>query len=141
MTDNSTNNLDATICQHLQRAQALQNTDLVDKNYSLSNDLQEVHAQMAVVLAQNRLLKERLSGLPLDFSLKSANADVPMEEDNEEAVLLIRGGGYAMHSSRLDSVLFFVDDALLQDAATPTPCFPILCGWAQSSGLSSSGIC
>ena len=38
-TGNSTNNTDATICQHTLKAIALSNIKLVDKNYTLEKDL------------------------------------------------------------------------------------------------------
>jgi hypothetical protein len=46
----------------MQRAQALRNINLVNRNYALSTDLHDAQAQMAVVVAQNRLLKGQLSG-------------------------------------------------------------------------------
>jgi hypothetical protein len=52
-TRNSTNNSDATTRLHRQRANALQNIVLVDKNYALENNLHEAQAQMAAIVAQN----------------------------------------------------------------------------------------
>ena len=133
-TGNFNNNSDATTRRHTQRAQALQNIDLVDRNYALSNDLHDAQAQMAAIVAQNRLLQGQLSGSSGDPP--AADADVPMGVDNEEAVLSIRGGGYPTRASPAESVLFYVDDALLLNTAVPTSCLPLLRGLAQGNGLS-----
>ena len=61
-TGNSTNNSDATTRLHTQRATALKSIALVDKNYALENNLHEAQAQMAAIVAQNKLLQEQLSG-------------------------------------------------------------------------------
>jgi hypothetical protein len=60
-TGNSTNNSTATIRQHTMCAKALRNIDLVDKNYTLQNDLAVIQDQMASILAQDQLLQEQLS--------------------------------------------------------------------------------
>jgi hypothetical protein len=61
-TGNSTNNSDAPPRLHTQRATALKTIVLVDKNYALENNLHEAQAQMAAIVAQNKLLQEELSG-------------------------------------------------------------------------------
>jgi hypothetical protein len=50
---NSTNNSEATICQHALWKKALKNIELVDNNYHLENDLYETQGKMASILAQN----------------------------------------------------------------------------------------
>jgi hypothetical protein len=73
---NSTNNSDATTRLHTQRANALKNIALVDKNYALENDLHEVKAQMAAIVAQNaNELQEQLSGSHLCATVDSKDAN------------------------------------------------------------------
>jgi hypothetical protein len=61
-TGNSANNSNATTWLHTRWATALKTIALVDKNYALENDLYEAQAQMAAIVAQNKLLQEQLSG-------------------------------------------------------------------------------
>jgi hypothetical protein len=121
-TGNSTNNSDATTRLHTQRATALKTIELVDKNNALENNLHEAQAQMAAIVAQNKLLQEQLSGSHYRPTVNSESADpgsphadpitVPMEVEEGEA-MQIRGGGVppsASHPSPAGSVLFYVDD-------------------------------
>ncbi len=133
-TGNSTNNSDTTTRLYTQWATALKTIALVDKNYALENDLHEAQAQMAAIVAQNKLLQEQLSGshYHLTVNSESANPDsphadpltVPMEVEAGEA-MQIRGGGVplsASHPSPAGSVLFYVDDTdLMGDTSAGLP--------------------
>ncbi len=60
-TGNSTRNSQATIRQHTLQDKAVQNIDLVGKNYALESSLHETQGQMAAILAQNQTLQEWLA--------------------------------------------------------------------------------
>jgi hypothetical protein len=62
-TGNSTNNSDATTCQHTLWAKALKTIKLIDRNYTLENNLVNTQDKMAVIVAQNLLLQEQLAAL------------------------------------------------------------------------------
>jgi hypothetical protein len=87
-TGNSTNNSDATTRLHTHRATALKTIALVDKNYALENNLHEAQAQMAAIVAQNKLLQE-LSGSHHRPMVNSKYAD----PDSPLADPLTRRGG------------------------------------------------
>ncbi len=89
LTGNSTNNSDATTRLHTQRATALKSIALVDKNYALENNLHEAQAQMAAIVAQNKLLQEQLSGSDYRPMVNSEYAD----PDSPLADPLTRCGG------------------------------------------------
>jgi hypothetical protein len=88
-TGNSTNNSNATTRLHMQRATALKTIVLADKNYALENDLHEAQAQMAAIVAQNKLLQEQLSGSHHRATVDSEYAD----PDSPLANPLTRRGG------------------------------------------------
>ena len=94
-TGKSTNNSNATTRLHTQRANALKNIALVDKNYAQENNLHEAQAQMAAIVAQNRLLQEQLFGSHLCATVDSKNAN----PDSLSANLLPRRGGQLPHGA------------------------------------------
>jgi hypothetical protein len=91
-TGNSTNNSEATVRQHTLRAKALGNIDLVDRNYTLENDLRDTQGRMLALLAQNAFLQGQLT-TPSRFdgeALASSQDGVAMRD---ESPIAIRGGG------------------------------------------------
>jgi hypothetical protein len=50
----------ATIRQHTIRTKALTKIALVDKNYTLENNLNDTQVKMAAMIAQNKLLQDQL---------------------------------------------------------------------------------
>jgi hypothetical protein len=57
-TGNSTNNFDATTCQHTLRVKALKSIELIDRNYTLENYLVNTQDKIAAIVTQNLLLRE-----------------------------------------------------------------------------------
>jgi hypothetical protein len=62
-TDNSSNNSDATTHQHTLCAKALKSIELIDRNYTLENNLVDTKAKTAMIIAQILLLQEQLAAL------------------------------------------------------------------------------
>jgi hypothetical protein len=91
-TGNSTNNSEATVRQHTLRAKALRNIDLVDRNYTLENDLRDTQDRMSALLAQNALLQSQLA--PALLHQESASPS-PVNDESmlDDSPMEIRGGG------------------------------------------------
>ncbi len=86
---NFTNNSKATICQHQRQETALQTINLVDRNYTLESDLLEYQMQVAVILAQFKLLQDQVAAKQVDHKETDSEAS---GNDNEEGSSLIQGG-------------------------------------------------
>jgi hypothetical protein len=89
-TGNSTNNSEATIWQHTLLGKVLRNIDLVDRNYNLESDLLETQEKMAALLYQNKLLQGQLAA---QYTVHAKTDSYGQEDDFEEELALIRGGG------------------------------------------------
>ena len=102
-TGNSTHNSEGTVRQHTLRAKALQNIDLVDRNYTLENDLRDTQDRMSALLAQNALLQSQLAStsLPQVSSPSGSHDDEAMLDDTP---MDIRGGGGENEDSSADSL-------------------------------------
>jgi hypothetical protein len=121
-TGNSTNNLEATICQHTLQEKALKNIELEDKNYHLENDLHETQGKMVSILAQNQLLQEQL----LAFNQGPSHSKFLMAPNNKasdkDIPMSICGGGVASHPQ----VPFRCDNSVLLDATSASLMKPAL---------------
>jgi hypothetical protein len=122
-TGDSTNNLEATICQHTLQEKALKNIELEDKNYHLENDLHETQGKMVSILAQNQLLQEQL----LAFNQGPSPPVFPMAPNNEasdkeDVPMSIHGGGVSSHSQ----VPFWCDNSILLVATSASLTEPAL---------------
>ena len=77
------------------RANALKTIALVDKKYALENNLHKAQAQMAAIVAQNKLLQEQLSD-------SHPRATVDSEDTNPDSPFvnpLPRRGGQFPHGA------------------------------------------
>jgi hypothetical protein len=136
-TGNSTNNLEATICQHTLRKKVLRNIELVNKNYHLEKNLHEMQGKMASILAQNQLLQKQL----LVFNQLPSHSAFLMAPNNgasdkEDVPMSIHGGGVTSHPQfpfRSDSSILLaaistslMEPALLviEDTGRPGSNFP-----------------
>ncbi len=70
-TGNSTNNSGAMIRQHTLKEKALKNIHLINKNYTLENTLHDTQKMVASIVAQNKLLQDKLAALNLSSSVRA----------------------------------------------------------------------
>ncbi len=98
LTGISTNNSEATICQHQQQEQALRTINLVDRNYTLESDLLESQLQVAAILAQLKLLQDQVAAKQVDHKETGSEA---CGNDNEEGPYSIRGDTTHALSARI----------------------------------------
>jgi hypothetical protein len=116
-TGNSTNNSEATICQHTLQEKALKIIELVNKIYHPENNLHETQDKMASILAQNKLLQEQLLAFNQELSppvvLTAPNNEA---REKEDVPMSIRGGGgtshYQVSQQTNDGSLFGTSKAL-----------------------------
>ena len=89
-TGNSTNNTDATTRMHTHRERALTTIALVNKNCTLTSNLEDTEEHLQAMIAQNLALQRQLAAV--------ANARPDQDQDNdttmeEEGPAVLRGGG------------------------------------------------
>jgi len=89
-TGNSTNNTDATTRMHTHRERALTTIALVNKNSTLTSNLEDTEEHLQAMIAQNLALQRQLASLPNVRPDQDQDNDTTMEE---EGPAVLRGGG------------------------------------------------
>jgi hypothetical protein len=105
-TGNSTNNTDATTRMHTHRKRALTTIALVNKNSTLTNNLEDAEERLNTMIAQNLALQGQLAGVSNNAHDTSNN--ISQEQDSnirmdEEGPDMIQGGGVQGWSPRVQS--------------------------------------
>ena len=89
-TRNSTNNTDATTRMHTHRKRALTTIALVNKNSTLTSNLENTEEHLHAMIAQNIALQRQLAAASNNRPFQEQDNDITMEE---EGPAVLRGGG------------------------------------------------
>ena len=97
-----------TARQHTLWAKALKSIDLINRNYTLENNLVDTQDKMGTIVAQNLLLQDQLAAL----SQTTFGETDPMDEESAGPMNICSGGDAwpAASNSSGGRAISFVDD-------------------------------